>query len=180
MNKICRIMASTIMLCIVLTGCSKTKVANNPKNVVQGLSATQLTNEITKDKTYKYFATPDKIIFYNHGKEKDIEKGSDLYNKILDLADKRFNNKIDFYKSATDIEGLNKMQQNELMLVFTYSDIKETQYQDYSNVGKKYKRLIMPLSGKVSNYLYFDDGGKYSSGPIGTLCPPDDLVNLLK
>jgi len=180
MNKFYRIMASTIMLSIVLTGYSKTKVANDPKNGVQGVPATQLTNETAKDKTYKYFATPDKIIFYNHGIEKDIEKGSSLFNNILDLTDKRFNDRIGFYKSEIDVEGLNKMQQSELMLVFSYSDIKETTYLSQTNTIKKYKRLIMPLSGNTSNFLYFDDGGKYSSGPIGTLSPPDGLVNLLK
>lgn len=180
MNKIYKIIISMMILCIVLTGCSNTKVENNPKNGVQVASVTQLSNENTNSKTYKYFAIPDKIIFNNHGKEKVIENGSDLFNKILDLTDKRFSNNISFYKLVTEIEALNNMKQNELVLEFIYSDIKETEYEGYSNISRKYKRLIMPLTGKVSNYLYFDDGKKYCYGPIGTLSPSNDLVNILK
>lgn len=159
MKKISMLMIFVIILCTILTGCSKA-------------TATQ--------KSYKYFAEPNKIVFYNNGKETTFKKGSDSFNKILELTDKRFGEQVDFYSMVIDMKDLNPMNQNEMMLEFTYSENVETKYQLAQPFSKKYNKLLMPLNGKYTNCMFFDNGDVVSSGPIATLSAPDDLIKILK
>ena len=159
MKKLNMLMISFIILCVILTGCSK---ATNTQ------------------KSYKNFTQPNKIVFYNKGKKTTINKGSALFNNILEFTDKRFGEKIDFYLMAVEMKDLKQMEKDELMLEFLYSDIVETQYRIDPVISIKYKRLVMPLSGEYTNCMFFDWGSKMSSGPISTLSTPDDLIKILK
>lgn len=161
MKKIVRLAISIItiiILCIISIGCSKG--TNN-------------------DESYKYFSVPDKIIFYNKGKTETIKKGSDLFHNVLALTDKRFDKKIDYYQLVMEMKSLKEMEKNEQVLEFVYSEMEETQYSSDPAYSRKYKKLIMPFTGRYTSCIFFDDGGDTSFGPIATLSTADDLIKVL-
>ena len=164
MNKICKNIFFCAILCFCLTGCS-------PK--IQDHSA-----PITK--TYKYFEIPDVILVHNKGKDKKITNKDSLYNEILDLTNQRFSNKIDYYELAIEMNKLKNFEKNEIVLEFIYKDSKQTKYDENGTFSRKYKKLIMPLTGKYTNCVFFDTGDNSSYGPIATLSSPDSLIKILK
>jgi PBP1b-binding outer membrane lipoprotein LpoB len=176
MNKCIKLLISTISLAVILSSCSAVKGNTYSQNA----QTTSPSQTVTLDNKYKYFAVPDKIIYFNKGKIKEFTKEASLFVNILDLTNKRFGEKIDMYKLAIQIESLNKLEQTELVLEFVYSDIKEIEYNMNSDMHKKYKRLLMPLSGEYSNCIFFDDGTELSAGPIATLSSATDIIQILK
>lgn len=92
MNKIYKIMASMMILCIVLTGCSKTKVAQNPKSEVQGTLLTSDTAIISstiwsdlsegKSNISAMYGLPGILVTANDGNETLKQIGEFLKNSI--------------------------------------------------------------------------------------------------
>jgi hypothetical protein len=158
MEKFLVIMTFILTLCIIIMTCLTTK-------------------------TYKYFANPDKIIFYDHGKERDIRKGSIIYYRILSLTAKRFERDFEGLLSTTEITNVIQMQKDQLMLEFIYSDMKETRYSFQLDPSAKfverYNRIFMPLSGVEEKYFMFDRGEGMTSGTL-TIASPKDVVKLFK
>jgi len=149
-----------LIFCTIQTGCSKANVT---------------------EKNYKNFDIPNKIIFYDKGKKTTINKDNNLFTQVLELTDKRFDKEVEVYLSAIDKKDIAQMEEDELILEFVYSSIVETQYTiQQKSVITKYKRLIMPLSGKQNTYMWFDRGDGSASGPFYTLSVRDDLIKILK
>lgn len=168
-----KIILKLLIFCLILgtyltcfTGCSNNLPYNNSKT-----NAT---------KSYKYFIIPDYIVIYNNGKEKKITNKDPLLSKILDLTNDRFTNKIDYYKLVVEMSNLNKLEKQELVLEFVYYETKETIYDEKQNYSRKYKKLIMPLTGEYTNCIFFDTGSETSFGPISTLASPEQLIKILK
>lgn len=137
-------------------------------------------NEDTTE--YKYFQRPDKILLINKGNiDKTIEKGTDLYNKILELTNKRFESRLYTLKSIMNSETFKVLENNGLVLEFIYNEPKHTEFYDqFLPAIKQYVRLIMPLSDSNDKDLYIDDGNGSELSPITNLLTAQELVDLLK
>lgn len=121
--------------------------------------------------SYRHFAVPDKIVINNNGTTKEIEKGSDLFIKLMKETDNRFRFNVKYYSMSVKTDEFSAQKQGTFLLEFVYDDLKKTD-------GRKYRRLIFPMKGELSTCVFYDDGSGRSSGPLSNLEPPDKVIKL--
>jgi hypothetical protein len=161
-------------------------ITNKKNNIVnENKSITQVENNITaenkseinNDNNPKEIVSlleipiPDSIIFYHNGVQKSFFKGSDEFNEIINLNNKRDSDKLGALQLIVDIDGLLK---NTDMLEYVYQNynsiyfnlIRDEQLEknntdiNWVSVGydsKIFKQFIysgLASADELINYLY--------------------------
>jgi hypothetical protein len=170
-KRLLRLMLIGIVLSSVLVGC-KENVSNNVPTVEQ----TTTNQKVTQDTST--IPIPDKIIFYNKGKESVIDKKDSKYNEVVNLTKERIKGIQDVYKSFIDINGL---KSKGSLLEFNYTAAQTFEY--VTAQGKKeiisYTKLYFDVDvNDRENILMAFEGGQ-GVGPVGPLSSPDKLINIL-
>lgn len=162
-----------IVISSVLVGC-KENVSNKVPTVEQTTAATNET--VAQDKST--IPMPDKIIFYNKGKEFVIENKEPKYNDVVNLSKERIKGIQGVYKSAIN---LNDLKSKGSLLEFDYTAAQTFEY--VRAQGKKeiisYTKLYFNVDVNDRNNILMAFEGGQGVGPVGPLSSPDKLINIL-
>lgn len=121
---------------------------------------------------------PDKIIIYNNGTEiKKLDKNSTEFNKLFELTNSRFNNKLSTATDIIDEHAMSMIKEDGLGLEFVYSSEQNMNIKGDGFTPFKYYRLYFQITSKTygnnmgSTVHSFQHGDKdqyleYSRGPL--------------
>ena len=128
-----------------------------------------------------FIEPPEKIMVYKNNEQIVIEKNSELYTKIVELANKRIKEPLDIAQLALQESSPNEFIGNETAVEFFYSEKMSSEFKSYNDkvLKKGYSKLLMVLSGNEKDLLIFGDNGVYYNDVFGRLLSPDDLLNLI-
>jgi hypothetical protein len=138
------------------------------------------------DKNTSTINTPDKIIVYKEGNQKEIEKENPNFNKIVELTNDRIDKKnISVVKDGVDIDTFVKeSMKNNLGIEFVYD---EEQKMDISNKEGfqpiNYYRLYFNLKSdrEYENECFqYGDKDAYIDSSRGPLKPSEDILNIIE
>lgn len=131
-------------------------------------------------------SSPDKIIIHNNGIQKELNKNSKDFNKIVKLTNQRFPNELYGATDFIDTNAMNYIYDDGIGIEFVYS---KEQTLSMANVPTKYYRLYFQLTSKeykgtspYSPVNTFQCGDQYEFYGFtrGILAYSPELVNLIK
>jgi hypothetical protein len=136
---------------------------NESNNAVSNLDDNETPKEIV---SLLDIPTPDSIIFYHNGMKKTFVRGTDEFNEIIMLNNKRDSGKLGALQLVVDINGL---LQNTDMLEYAYG-----------NYGSVYFNLIKDEQLENDNQFWVSvgyDSKIFKRFIYDGLLPADDLIN---
>jgi hypothetical protein len=149
MRKISLILLFMILL---LTGCASTKTEGKDFTTTFGL--------------------PEHILIYNKGTETKLDKGSEKYNKIIEILNENLKKekKLALIDSKTR-ELSDGLKQNEISLEFIYFELNSFPLDAKNENDKKpFMKLLWPLTGENTDVfeLGLNSGfAPYGNGAVG-------------
>ncbi len=132
----------------------------------------------------KVLPEPDKLAIYKNGNRLTVEKNNPIFDKIVELSNKRLNSNISIVQLIIDKQMIDNVKKDILTLEFIYSN-EQTFIKQHNtgNVEFKYTNIIFPLVTKsevyANDYMFSEYNGKYTMGPLGKLSDPNELVNIV-
>jgi len=163
---------SLVTLCFFLVACTQTDTING-KQIGKPLG--------------NVLSTPDKIIFYNKDNRKELDKTDENFNKIVDLTNKRFHNKMSTAQDIIQDDGSGVINRDGLGVEFIYFDEKEMSIKGDGFQPFKYNKLYFQLTsekygnaqGSPVHSLQYGDKDQYKGSSRGPLKYSEELVNLV-
>lgn len=160
------------VFCLSLIGCSQSDTINGK----------QLGKPLRN-----VLSIPDRIILYNQGTQKEIDKSSDNFKKILDLTNKRFHDKLSTARDIIDDNGVGAMNKDGIGLEFIYDEVKELSIKGDGFQPFKYNKLYFQITSDKSgnaqgsrvHTLQYGDSQHYKGSSRGPLKYLEELVNLV-
>lgn len=136
----------------------------------------------------KYIQAPDKIVVYNKGISKEIDKNSPEFSKIVELTQKRFHKRLSTARDGIDNEYIERAIKNELGIEFIYYSEQEFTLSTAGFRPFKYYKLFFQLtsekygneSGSDVHFFQFADNENYKNGSRGPLVYSEELVRLMQ
>lgn len=116
---------------------------------------------------------PQKIIIYNQGNKKEIEKDNEYFSKIIELTDKCIKRKQSTAKDLVDDASIDTMRNNGLGIEFIYSGI----HVMFSTSPFIYNKLYFQLGGSGSDDAFQHAIGTYSGSSRGPIVYSEELIN---
>lgn len=131
---------------------------------------------------------PDKIIIYDKGEVKEIDKTSPNFDKIFELTENRFDNKISTAKDIINDEVITEIQDDGLGIEFIYDNEQELSMEGDGFKDFKYYKLYFQLEseqygdsqGSTVHILQYGDKDNYKDSSRGPLKFSKKLIELVK
>jgi len=130
---------------------------------------------------------PTKIIIYNEGGQKELDKTNDNFQKIINLTNKRFHKQLYVAQDIVDDNSISNFHKDGLGIEFLYSE----SHTFTGEIPFTYDKLYFQLTsnkygnGQGSTVYTFQHGNQghyleYSRGELGYSKELVDLVNKIK
>jgi len=144
-------------------------------------------------KKKNHLQLPEKIIIYKNGNQHKINKNTEKYTKLFNLAQERIPKTLDQTKSIFFKKEIEELTNKETMMVFQYSKETKTHFKrEYSifdrifnrTINIKYTILVFPLTGDICDLLLFTNDSdtyeeKASYYALGRLLSADRILKLI-
>ncbi|MBK1812827.1 hypothetical protein JHL18_19585 [Clostridium sp. YIM B02505] len=158
-----------------------TKVNNTTDNKVNAPTTPKVNTTTGTSDAEDLIKVPDKIVYYNKGKQTVIDKKNKKFDKIVKLVKARITSANDIYKTAISSRDIEKQEKSNNVVEFIYTN-KITMNWKYGKDNKSdlklvYNTIVFPLDGQYSKMAIFTPT---SAGPIGPLKDPKELLNYIK
>lgn len=158
-----------------------TKATNTTDNKVNPPTAPKVNISTGTSDAEDLIKVPDKIVYYNKGKQTVIDKKNKKFDKIVKLVKARVTSANDIYKTAINSKDIEKQEKSNNVVEFIYTS-KITMNWKYGKDNKSdykfvYNSIVFPLDGQYSKMAIFTPT---SAGPIGPLKDPKELLNYIK
>lgn len=131
---------------------------------------------------------PDKIIIYNKEKSKELDKNDTRFDKIVELTNERFHNKLSTGLDIIDESSSANVIRDGLGVEFIYSNEQELSINGDGFTPFKYNKLYFQLTsekygdsqGSPVHWIIHGDKDRYKGSSNGPLKYSKELVDLVK
>lgn len=158
-----------------------TKVNNTSDTKVNAPTTPKVNTTTGTSDAEDLIKVPDKIVYYNKGKQTVIDKKNKKFDKIVKLVKARVTSANDIYKTSISSRDIEKQEKSNNVVEFIYTS-KITMNWKYGKDNKSdcklvYNSIVFPLDGQYSKMAIFTPT---SAGPIGPLKDAKELLNYIK
>ncbi|GKU23692.1 hypothetical protein [Clostridium folliculivorans] len=158
-----------------------TKANNTTDTKVNAPTAPKVNTTTGTSDAEDLIKVPDKIVYFNKGKQTVIDKKNKKFDKIVKLVRARVTSANDIYKTSMTSREIEKQEKSNNVVEFIYTS-KVTMNWKYGKDNKSdcklvYNSIVFPLDGQYSKMAIFTPT---SAGPIGPLKDPKELLNYIK
>lgn len=162
-----------VLFCISLVGCQQSDKVNS-KEIGKSIGTV--------------LSRPDKIIIYNKEKSKELDNNDVKFDKIVELTNKRFHDKLSTALDVIDESNSTTIVRDGLGIEFIYSNEQELSIKGDGFTPFKYNRLYFQLTsekygdsqGSPVHTFIHGDTNHYKGSSNGPLIYSKELVNLVK
>jgi hypothetical protein len=176
--RIKRFLPLTIVLTLVLVGCTQTDIADGDK-----IHGKQIGKELKN-----VLNPPDKMILYVDGTSKEIVKSDARFVQIVDLTNTRFHDKLSTVNDIVDDDAMEYIRKDGMGIEFVYFKENELSIKGDGFRPLRYSKLYFPLTSKRFGYaqgskvhtFQHAENGSYTEYSRGPLEYSEELVDLVK
>lgn len=131
---------------------------------------------------------PDQIIIHNKDKSQTLDKNNDIYDKVLELTNSRFHDKLSTALDIIDENNADALIRDGIGIEFIYSKEQDFSVKNEDTITFKYYKLYFQLTsekygdsqGSPVHTLIHADKNKYTGSSIGPLNYSKELIDLVE